>query len=170
MINVTAEGISLSADILRRRDTMTKDRTTGLIALVLGIAVAIATSQLPPSTMANDIGPKVFPFISAGLLIICGAGLLLTGTKKEEKAAYTKPELIRLGTIFGVVLGYCVLMSIFGYVIASIVACFVLSVMFGRRKQIPWYRSLIFAVILTLIVYYIFEKVFILPLPRGMIF
>ena len=74
---------------------MTKDRTTGLIALVLGIAVAIATSQLPPSTMVNDIGPKVFPFISAGLLIICGAGLLLTGTKKEEKAAYTKPAQIQ---------------------------------------------------------------------------
>ena len=39
-----------------------------------------------------------------------------------------------------------------------------------RKKQIPWYRSLIFSIILTIAVYYIFEKLFVLPLPRGMIF
>ena len=49
--------------------------------------------------MAGDIGPKVFPYISAGILIICGIGLLATGGKKAEKASYTPKELGRLDTI-----------------------------------------------------------------------
>ncbi len=149
---------------------MTKDRSTGLIALVLGIGVAFLTSQFPESTMAGDIGPRVFPYISAGLLIICGLGLLVTGGKKEGKPAYTPKELKRLGIIFGVVLLYCVLMAVIGYMPATIAGAFVLSVMFGKNKSIPWYRSLIFSVVLTVAVFYIFEKLFVLPLPRGMFF
>ena len=149
---------------------MTKDRSTGLIALILGIMTGILASRLPESTMAGDIGPKVFPYISAGILIICGIGLLASGGKKAEKASYTPKELGRLGFIFCVVLGYCVLMTALGYMPATVLGTFVLSVMFGRKKQIPWYRSLIFSIILTIAVYYIFEKLFVLPLPRGMIF
>jgi hypothetical protein len=62
---------------------MTKDRGTGLIALVMGAAIAVMTSQLPPSTIQGDIGPAVFPYFSAGLLMFCGAGLLITGSQKE---------------------------------------------------------------------------------------
>lgn len=149
---------------------MTKDRSTGLIALLLGIGVAFLTRKFPDSTMAGDIGPRVFPYISAGLLIICGAGLLITGGKKEGKPSYTPAELVRLARIFGVVLGYCVLMAFVGYMPATMLGAFVLSVMFGKMKKIPWQRSLIFAVVLTLAVFYIFEKLFVLPLPRGMFF
>ena len=39
---------------------MTRDRVTGLAALLLGTMVAIGTYQLPKSLMAGDIGPKVF--------------------------------------------------------------------------------------------------------------
>ena len=47
---------------------MTKNRSTGLIALILGAAVAVGAYQLPESTIVGDIGPAVFPFISAALL------------------------------------------------------------------------------------------------------
>ncbi len=149
---------------------MTKDRSTGLIALALGIGVAFLTSQFPASSMAGDIGPKVFPYISAGLLIICGLGLLVTGGKKEDKPAYTPKQLARLGRISAVVAGYCVLMVFVGYMPSTVIGTFVLSVMFGKNRNIPWYRSLIFSVILTAAVFYIFEKLFVLPLPRGMFF
>ena len=149
---------------------MTKDRSTGLIALILGIGVACLTSQFQESAMAGDIGPKVFPYISAGLLIICGLGLLVTGGKKEEKPAYTSKQLGRLGIISAAVVGYCVLMVFVGYMPSTVIGTFVLSVMFGKSKNIPWYRSLIFSVVLTVAVFYIFEKLFVLPLPRGMFF
>lgn len=149
---------------------MTKDRSTGLIALVLGCAVAYLTAQLPKSSMAGDIGPKVFPYISAGLLMLCGLGLLITGKKKEECPYYTLAELVHLGKILSVIVGYCVLLYAIGYIIATILGTFVLSFMFGRKENIQWYKSLLFAVVLTALMYYIFAKVFVLPLPRGLIF
>ena len=149
---------------------MTKDRSTGLIALILGIVVAFLTSQFPESAMAGDIGPKVFPYISAGLLTICGLGLLVTGSKKEETPSYTSKQLIRLGIISAVVVGYCVLMFLVGYIPSTIIGAFVLSLMFGKGKNIPWYRSMIFAIVMTVAAFYIFERLFVLPLPRGIVF
>lgn len=58
---------------------MTRDRCTGLVALMLGILTAAATSQLPPSTIANDIGPKAFPYITSFILIVSGALLTISG-------------------------------------------------------------------------------------------
>ena len=86
---------------------MTRDRVTGLIALILGCAVAFATTQLPESSMAGDVGPKVFPYISAGILILCGIGLCVTG-KEASPAYYNKAQFQRLVFIFGIVLLYVV--------------------------------------------------------------
>lgn len=149
---------------------MTKDRVTGLIALVIGCLVAAMTLRLPETTMAGDVGPKVFPFISAGILIFCGAGLLITGKKKEEKPFYTKEQLVRLALIFGVVLVYCILIHFIGYLISTLMGSFAISMMFGRKAGIAWWKCLIFAVILTLVLNYSFVNLFSIQLPKGELF
>lgn len=145
---------------------MTKDRVTGLIAVLLGCAVAAGTSVLPQSSMAGDIGPKAFPYISAGILILCGGGLCITG-KKQSESYYTKEQTGRLLMIFGVVLCYVVIMYYLGYTIATLVGLYVLCTMFGRGKNIPLWKRLAFSLILTIILYVVFTKVFAIPLPAG---
>ncbi|PNV63680.1 hypothetical protein C0033_03260 [Clostridium sp. chh4-2] len=145
---------------------MTKDRVTGLIALVLGCAVAAAAAVLPPSTMAGDIGPKAFPYISAGILILCGGGLFITGGKKSP-VYYTKEQLGRLAMIFGVVLCYVIVMHYLGYRIATVAALYILCTMFSRGKDIHLWKRLAFSIILTAVLYFVFTKMFAIPLPGG---
>ena len=148
---------------------MTRDRVTGLIAVLLGLGIAFMTSQLPKTTMAGDIGPKAFPYIAAGIMILCGAGLLLTG-KKASPVFYTKAQFLRLLQIFGVMLGFIVLMQYLGYTIASLAALFILCSMFSQGKDIAIWKRAVFAVALTAALYFMFVKLFSIPLPSGKFF
>ncbi len=148
---------------------MTKNRSTGLIALVLGVVIAVQAAQLPPSTMAGDIGPAVFPFISAGILILCGLGMLITGGVKEA-SIFTKESLVRLAKIFAVVLLYILAMSYLGFLIPTCAVLFVLSVMFAEEDHIAWWKILVFAIVLTIAIYLLFHNVLNLKLPTNQLF
>lgn len=148
---------------------MTKDRGTGLIALVLGAIIAVMTSQLPPSTIQGDIGPAVFPYFSAGLLMFCGAGLLITGNQKEA-SIFDKRALKRLALIFGVVLLYCIVMSYIGFLVPTVVIFFVLTTMFAEDANVVWWKRLLYSVVLTLVIYLLFHNVLNLKLPTNQLF
>lgn len=148
---------------------MTRDRATGLIAVLLGAAIAFMTSQLPPTTMAGDIGPKAFPYISAGIMIICGIGLLING-KEKSPVYYTKKQFGRLCLIAAVMLGFIVAMQYLGYIIASFAGLLILCTMFSQGKEIAVWKRVIFAAVMTAVMYLMFVKVFSIPLPGGVLF
>ena len=49
---------------------MHRDRIVGVLTTILGAAVAYMTSQLAGTNMPGDPGPKVFPYICAGILLV----------------------------------------------------------------------------------------------------
>ncbi|MBQ8934000.1 MAG: tripartite tricarboxylate transporter TctB family protein [Lachnospiraceae bacterium] len=149
---------------------MNRDRVTGLISVVVGAALAAATLMLPASTMRGDVGPKVFPSICAAIFLICGAGMLLQKTEAAAGKQYTSEALKRLGIIAGIVLLYVIAMDLIGFMIPSIAVLFVLCTMFSEDLQIPLWKRLLFAVIVSVVIYYAFEKLMVLRLPRGRFF
>ena len=140
-----------------------------MIALVLGAVIAVMTSQLPPSTIQGDIGPSVFPYFSAGLLMICGAGLLVTGNKKEA-SIFDKRALKRLALIFSVVLLYCIVMTYVGFLIPTAAIFFILTTMFAENEDVAWWKRLLYSVVLTLVIYLLFHNVLNLKLPTNQLF
>ena len=72
---------------------MKKDRATGLIAAILGIVVAIYAYFLPKSGIEGDIGPAIFPYIAAAMLIICG--IILVVRKQDGDSAPFLPETVQ---------------------------------------------------------------------------
>lgn len=148
---------------------MTRDRVTGLIAVILGATIASMTYQLPASTMAGDIGPKAFPYISAGIMIICGIGLLING-KTPSSVYYTKSQFGRLCLIFIVMLGFIVAMQFLGFAIACFATLLILCTMFSQGKEIAVWKRIVFATVMTAMMYLMFEKIFSIPLPGGVLF
>lgn len=148
---------------------MSRDRVTGLISLVLGVIVAVATIQLPVSLMAGDIGPKVFPGIASGILIVSGTGLLITGKKKSE-TYFTKNEFKRLMGIGAIVVAYVICMDLFGFIGPSMIMLYVLSTMFTKDKKSVWWQRIIFSVVVTLILYFSFSRLLSLKMPSGKLF
>ena len=149
---------------------MTKDRSTGLIAVILGIIVAIGAYQLPASKMPGDIGPKAFPYIAAGILIICGAGLIITGKKKSEPK-YDKQQLKRLGLVIAVLLGYIIAMDLIGFIIPTLIVAFALCTMFAKGKtDVALWKRLLFAVLVDGVIYVSFTYLLNMQLPTGILF
>ncbi len=148
---------------------MIKNRITGLVAVVLGAAVAVGAFQLPGSTIIGDVGPAVFPFLTAGILLICGVGLLVTGGG-ESTALDSLEALRRLGIIFAAVLVYCVVMNYLGFVIPTIAVLFVLATLFSEDKPVVWWHKLLYAAAITLVIYFLFHNVLNLKLPDDQLF
>ena len=148
---------------------MTKNRITGFIAVMLGAAVGVGAFQLPQSTIIGDVGPAVFPFLTAGILLICGAGLLITGGG-EATALDSLDALKRLGIIFAAVLIYCVAMNFLGFVLPTIIILFVLATLFSEDKPVVWWHKLLYAAVITLAIYFLFHNVLNLKLPHNRLF
>lgn len=148
---------------------MTKNRVTGLIAVILGAAVGVGAYQLPGSTIIGDVGPAVFPFITSGIFLICGIGMLVTGGG-EPGPLDSLAALKRLGIIFGVLLAYVVAMNFIGFLVPSIAVLYVLATMFSADSPKPWWQKLIYAVAITLAIYLLFRNVLNLKLPSNQLF
>lgn len=151
---------------------MTRDRVTGLISLALGVAVAILTSQLPPSNVANDLGPQAFPYITAGILILCGAAIMMK--KPVEQKPFFKNGAVsvkRFATLWVVLITYVAGLAFIGFIFPSIAVLFVMCMMFGKDPEhgvdvAPW-KAMVFAVAVTIVVYILFSVVLQLRLPVG---
>ena len=90
---------------------MHRDRIVGVLTTILGAAVAYMTSQLAGTNMPGDPGPKVFPYICAGILLVCGLILTIRKPAGEAKPFLNgKEEVKRFISIILVIAAYIVLM------------------------------------------------------------
>ena len=151
---------------------MTKDRVTGLISIALGIAVAILTSQLPASNMANDVGPRAFPYITSAVLILSGIGIVVKKPVESKPFFKNGAESVkRFIAIWVVLIVYVIGLNFLGFIVPSIAVLFVMCMMFGKDPEhgvnISPVKALIFAVVMTAVLYVAFAVVLRLRLPVG---
>lgn len=149
---------------------MKRDHVTACISIVMGAIVAVMTWQLPDSRMPGDIGPKVFPAICAGILLVCGAALLIKKPAERHNENYSKEELCRLALVFGTVVLYVIFMQLIGFWLPTLFILFILCSMFMPKSGVSVWKRAAFACFMTVGIYFLFEKAMMLQLPRGIFF
>lgn len=147
-----------------------RDRGTGSICVVIGVLVAYMSSQLPKSIMSGDIGPSVFPYITAAILIICGLVLIVRKNDQEPKPFLQGKQVTRFFCVWGVIIGYVVAMWLLGFVVPTLAMLTIMCMMFGRESNVPIWQCLLYAVIVTGIIYVGFSVLLNLRLPVGILF
>ncbi|WP_159615451.1 tripartite tricarboxylate transporter TctB family protein [Arthrobacter zhaoguopingii] len=143
-----------------------------LIVISVGVVgfVAGAGIQTPPS--ASDIGPKAFPYLVSGMLVLVGTGLVIQllrgGTGVPEEGEDVDPNIATdwatVGKLAGFVLLHSFLIVPLGWPIAAAVLFFGAAWSLGAR---PWFRNLITAIILALVLQFVFAGLLGVSLPAG---
>jgi putative tricarboxylic transport membrane protein len=148
------------------------DAVIGIFLMLLG-AVVLVVVQKYPQIPGQSVGPALFPgLIAAGL---CIGGLLLTisGLRELSQVPWMQwedwvhsPRHVRaLLVLLGSVLFYMVAAESLGFLLTSvlILACLFYSL------EVPLGRSLLIAVIGTLVIHFAFYKLLRVPLPWGIL-
>lgn len=146
---------------------MHRDRIVGLITTILGAVVAFGTTQIADSNMPGDPGPKIFPFICAGILLVCGVILLVRKPAGEAKPFLQGQEIKRFLTIIALIAVYIALMWAIGFSIPTFLMVLVMCLMFGRDAKVPLWQAAVYALLVTGVLYVAFVMALHLRLPVG---
>jgi len=97
------------------------DVTVGLVVLAFAAVVAWQTTLIPAAAVYARVGPKVIPWIAAGMLAVMGTLLTVHGLRggwehEQEHGVFDWPSLgwLLLGLILNVAL-----IDVAGFIIAS---------------------------------------------------
>lgn len=146
---------------------MSRDRATGIISLIIGIAVMIYSFTLP--VIEGDIGLAAFPRIAAIILIACGI-LLCVSNNTMAPFFDTKDQWRRFVVISLLYIAYGIAMWAVGFIISSLVACFVFSKLMSGTRKISSLKIGVYTILVVGIVYLSFTKLLGMQLPSGLLF
>lgn len=140
----------------------------GLIALGGVIAASISGMQVPP-TYAK-VGPRIFPFLAAGLLAGLGALFALRALLGAQEVLRTEPgvttDWLPVAILSGGFIAFVAMLEWAGFIPAAVALFLATAAGFGSRRV---FRDLIAATVVALAVYLLFDRLLGLPLPAGML-
>jgi putative tricarboxylic transport membrane protein len=152
--------------------SLKKDSIIGILLIVLGVYIAITAMQYTIPMTLDFPGPKLYPLIAATGMIICGAGITVGSfqkheDKKEEKLGWH--GVLRILLILAMLVIFVIGLQYFGFIISSLVILTAFTALFGRERKLPFWKSIVFAVIITSAIYIFYVTLFNLKLPTGSI-
>jgi len=152
---------------------MMTDRVIFVCTIIIAAVYFYATTLIPSLEIGDPLGPKAFPRLLGGFLLIA-AGLLFLEMWKDRKntaqpAGDAGASIWRhAGVIAGVTVWtglYYVVFDKLGYVVASTVYLIALTAWFNRGK---WMANVLTSVLFAGLSYWMFVKLDV-NLPKGIL-
>lgn len=101
------------------------DRIFGVVAILVALAYIASAMSLPPGSLFDALGPKVFPIIiGIGLILSAGAMVL----RPDPEPAWPEPKtLLAIGFAAAVLVAYVYALKPMGFLVPTAIAAGVLS-------------------------------------------
>jgi putative tricarboxylic transport membrane protein len=142
---------------------MHADRIWGVVILVLGGAYLLEGIRIPPPAIGDPLGPRVFPTVLGGVMLVCAVGLLFRPRRREAPVIEWKlfaPVVL----LAGLLVAYAFSLAWLGYPLATFLFMVLAARMMGERSLVG---SLPIALGFAVGVYLLFTKFLLIPLPAG---
>ena len=138
-------------------------------ALLLGLGVLVITDSLRVGIGWADDGPKAgyFPFyIGCGLALVSGVLLLdqLRRWSRDPRVFATRTEAGGVWAVMWPMCVYVALITLLGIYLPSLL---LIAYFMRRHGAYAWWKCASVAVATPVIVFLVFERWFIVPLPKG---
>ncbi len=147
------------------------DSILGLIIFVGGILIAVHSSSFP-SQFDGKPGPALFPMVLGGLFSICGLILAIKGFRQKDKWIFKKTIEFRPGGIFNML---AVMVAVVFYVLCAETLGFLITMTVILLVQMLLLKTKPVMAVITaiggaVVIYLIFAKGLLVPLPEGLIY
>ena len=144
-----------------------RDQMVGIVTVILGIVIFAMIRDYPVPFTVEYPGPKAMPGLAAFGFVVCGLGIFLQSTlsKKAQKQFLVKEGWVRVGVVFLLLVVYVFLMKYLGFLIMTPIVCYALSTLFSKGWKSTIKGRVLFSVLFTLFVYFLYTKAFSLPMP-----
>lgn len=148
-----------------------KNQIYSFCVILFAIIFMIMTSQLKSvyTLSERDIGPRAFPYLAGAGLIVCAIGKMLTEGPKDD-VVFTLDGWKRILVVFALIAGYLLAMTFVGYIITTPVFSFLLVYAMKEDRKFSVWKTLLFAVLLTAVLYVVFQNIILVFLPTGILF
>lgn len=142
------------------------------LILSLGIVGFVAGAGIRTPSSASDIGPRAFPFLVSGLLVLIGVGLIVqlmrgrfgAPEEGEDVDPNVKTDWLTVVKLAGFVVIHILLIVPLGWPVAAALLFFGAGWSLGAK---PWWRNVLIGVVLALILQYVFAGLLGVSLPAG---
>jgi hypothetical protein len=146
-----------------------------LLALLFGLLMVPTVGEDWRETAGVDVefftvGPRFFPYLSAGImallsaLIIVDSALQVKSGSQVSRSPIRKEQLKPVLVFMGIGTVYILSLSFLGVLVATPLCLMVFFWYFDLRK---WGWILPLAIGITALIYICFEKLMMVPLPKG---
>lgn len=137
------------------------DRALGGVGLVLAAFYIWQTTLIQESFISDPVGPKGFPFIIGGLLVLASLAVLLRPDPKPHWPAAGR--LLEVAVSVAVLVAYAIVLPQAGFVIATAVA----AAYFSWRLGAPPLHAAAAGVAIALGIFVVFHLALGLNLAKG---
>jgi putative tricarboxylic transport membrane protein len=141
------------------------NRISGIITALLGAAMLWRGMLLRVGSLRHP-GPGFFPCILALVLLVLSLFLMIPGTKKKGRPAFSWSSLKKVGLVYGLLLGYFVTLESLGFALSGFFLMMFLFVFIDRQRI---RAAALTSVIFMVLAYLIFNVLLRSELPRGVL-
>lgn len=144
------------------------DRALGLVCLILAAGMAWLARGYEAPISYEPVGPAAFPLLLAGLMAALSLWLIVRPAPQGAEAEgepLIGPATTKVLALVGVMLVYAVLFQWLGFIVATALMTVPVARVFGGT----WRQSVIAGVALGVSFFLIFDRVFDVILPAGLL-
>ena len=143
------------------------ETVVALVLLVFGIVMLVESRRLGAGWGSDGPGAGYFPFIIGVIIVVSSVGMLyqaLLGKNRKATIFVDAGQLKRVLSVLLPALAYVLVIAFLGMYIASAVYIALFMIVLGKY---PWPRSVVAALVITTIFFFMFEVWFKVPLFKG---
>lgn len=139
------------------------DRVLGIAALIFAAAITALGYDLEPPFSYEPVGPKAFPLLLALIIALCGVRLIIKGGGEVE--ANPEGANARIAAMAAYLAGYAFLFQWIGFIAATSL----MVALVGRLFQATWVQAIVGGLILSIGLFFLFDKGLDVVLPTGIL-
>ncbi|RAK20520.1 putative tricarboxylic transport membrane protein [Anoxybacillus vitaminiphilus] len=145
---------------------MWSDRIGGFISIIFGIVAIAEAVRLYPNRIDLFVGDHTMPGLIGGVMIFLGFLMFFVKGERFTVEFADRKTMIKILLTIGLLFAYWILLQILGYLISTLVISMFLFKVLGSYS---FYKSVVFAVVLTVLLYVLFILWLSIPFPTGIL-